>query len=194
MQLGEVILLGIALSMDAFAVSAVSAMTVKNIRQKEMLLLAAAFGVFQGLMPLGGYLAGHVCVGAAGYWSGQLANLLACALLCLVGGKMLTDSLLHPTEAIVCLTPQLVLLQAVATSIDALAVGVGLAAAGLNQPSAVGLNIWQAAAIIAACTFGLCLLAVQLGRFCGARLARHAGKAGMAGGLILIGIGLKMLV
>ena len=55
MQFGEVILLGIALSMDAFAVSAVSAMTVKNIRQKEMLLLAAAFGVFQGLMPLGGY-------------------------------------------------------------------------------------------------------------------------------------------
>ena len=184
MQLGEIILLGVALSMDAFAISAVSAMTIKNIQPRDMLLLAAAFGLFQGLMPLIGYFAGAI------FWSGHLANLLACALLCLVGGKMLTDSLLHPTEAIICLTPRLVLLQAIATSIDALAVGVSLTAAGLGQTLGAGLNIWQAAAIIAACTFSLCLLAVQLGRFCGRRLA---DKAGLAGGLILIGIGLKML-
>ncbi|MCX4265946.1 MAG: manganese efflux pump, partial [Firmicutes bacterium] len=85
MQLGEIILLGVALSMDAFAVSAVSAMTIKNIQPRDMLLLAAAFGLFQGLMPLIGYFAGTI------FWSGHLANLLACALLCLLGGKMLTD-------------------------------------------------------------------------------------------------------
>lgn len=180
MNLGEIILLGAALSMDAFAVSAASAMSVKNIRPSETLLLAGAFGFFQGLMPLAGYF---ICtLPSASYALGGWTNWLACALLALVGGKMLLDSLLHPAEAIVCLTPRLVLLQAVATSLDALAVGVGLGAAGLSAAGG-GLNIWQSAAVIAACTFVLCLLAVQLGRFCGARLA---DKAGAVGGIVLI--------
>lgn len=185
MNFGEIILLGAALSMDAFAVSAASAMTIQKIRPGETLLLAGAFGFFQGLMPLLGYC---LCAGCP---LGDWTNWLACALLCLVGGKMLLDSLLHPAEAIICLTPQLILLQAVATSIDALAVGVGLSAAGLGSTPG-SLNIWQSAAVIAACTFFLCLLAVQLGRFCSARLAGKAGLSGILGGIILIAIGLKI--
>ncbi len=189
MQLGETILLGAALAMDAFAVSAASAMTLKNIRPVDLLLLAGAFGFFQGLMPLIGYFAGNACA----VFTIHLASPLACLLLCLVGGKMLTDSLLHPAEPIICLTPQLILLQAVATSVDALAVGVSLAAAGVNLNPTAGLNIWQASLVIAACTFALCLLAGLLGRLCSARLAGQAGKAGVFGGLVLIAIGLKML-
>lgn len=186
MQLGESILLGVALAMDAFAVSAASAMTLKKIRPADLLLLAGAFGFFQGIMPLIGYFAGSACA----VFTIHLASPLACLLLCLVGGKMLADSLLHPAEAIICLTPRLVLLQAVATSIDALAVGVSLAAAGVNLAPTAGLNIWQAAGVIAACTFILCLLAGSVGRL----LAARSAKPGVIGGLILIGIGLKMLL
>ena len=157
--------------MDALAVSAVSGMT-QQPRLRQALLLAAAFGGFQGLMPLLGYYAGNWLAVAACLW----APWLGCGLLVAVGGKMLLDSLHGQTQAIIQLTLRLVLLQAVATSIDALG----------RCP-----NIWQAAGLIATCTFGLSLFGVALGRRLGARLA---GKAGVLGGLILIGIGLKMLI
>ena len=166
--------------MDALAVSAVSGMT-QQPRLRQALLLAAAFGGFQGLMPLLGYYAGNWLAVAACLWTPWLG----CGLLVAVGGKMLLDSLHCQTQAIIQLTLRLVLLQAVATSIDALAVGLGLAAVGRCP------NIWQAAGLIATCTFGLSLFGVALGRRLGARLA---GKAGVLGGLILIGIGLKMLI
>ncbi len=158
--------------MDALAVSAVSGMT-QQPRLRQALLLAAAFGGFQGLMPLLGYYAGNWLAVAACLW----APWLGCGLL--------LDSLHGQAQAIIQLTLRLVLLQAVATSIDALAVGLGLAAVGRCP------NIWQAAGLIASCTFGLSLFGVALGRRLGARLA---GKAGVLGGLILIGIGLKMLI
>lgn len=180
MSIGEILLLGVALSMDALAVSAVSGMTQPNMRLGQALLLAAAFGAFQGLMPLLGYYAGNRLAVAACLW----APWLGCGLLVAVGGKMLLDGLHGQTQGLVCLTLRLVLLQAVATSIDALAVGLGLAAAGRCP------NIWQTAGLIAACTFSLSLAGVALGARLGLRLA---DKAGVLGGLILIGIGLKML-
>lgn len=176
----EILLIGAALSMDAVAVSAVSGMSLPRLRRREALLLAAAFGGFQGLMPLLGYFAGAAAAPQMQSWADRLAFLL----LACVGGKMLLESLQGGAEALAVITPRLVLLQAVATSIDALAVGVSFAALG-------SVNIWQAALIIAACTFILSWLAVRLGRWCGSLLA---DKAGAAGGLVLIAIGLKMLL
>lgn len=179
MGFGEYLLLGAALSMDAFAVSAVSGMSIKNISRGDKLLLATAFGGFQGLMPLLGYFAGSLF---AAFMS-RFAPYIACLLLVGVGGKMIYDALRGEAEPLAAITPPLVLVQAVATSIDAMAVGVSLAAAGQ-------VNIWQAAAVIAATTFCLTLIAVELGRRAGALLAE---KAGVLGGVILLIIGLKML-
>lgn len=175
----EIFLIGLALSMDAFAVSAVSGMSIKNIRRGDIMLLACAFGGFQGLMPLIGYYTGNLFTG----FMSTFAPYIACLLLSLVGGKMIYDALSEEAEPLAAITPQLVLVQAVATSIDALAVGVSFAAAG-------SVNIWQAISIIACTTFLLTILAVNIGRRVGSLLAE---KAGLFGGIILIIIGLKML-
>lgn len=179
MNIGEILLIGIALSMDAFAVSAVSGMSIKHIRPKEVLLLAVSFGGFQGLMPLLGFYAGNLFGVFISLW----APYIACALLTAVGGKMIYDSLNDNAEALAAITLRLVLLQAIATSIDALAVGISFAAAG-------SINIWQAAGLIAATTFVLTIIAVKFGQKLGLMLAE---KAGILGGVILIIIGLKML-
>jgi putative Mn2+ efflux pump MntP len=175
----EILLIGVALSMDAFAVSAVSGMSIKNIRRSEILLLACAFGGFQGIMPLLGFYAGSIFTGVMSVW----APYIACLLLIFVGGKMIWDTMREEAEALTRITLKIVLVQAVATSIDALAVGVSFAAASYT-------NIWSAAGIIACTTFLLTIAAVQFGRVCGSLLAE---KAGIVGGIILIIIGLKQL-
>ncbi len=179
MSITEILLIGIALSMDAFAVSAVSGMSIKNITRRDILLLACAFGGFQGLMPLTGFYAGNLF----GVFMDTWAPYIACGLLLIVGGNMIWDTLKGDAEALSAITVKLVLIQAVATSIDALAVGVSMAAAG-------NVNIWQAAGLIAATTFCLTILAVKVGQRLGAALAE---KAGLLGGIILIIIGIKML-
>lgn len=180
MSLWELLLIGAALSMDAVAVSAVSGMALPRLRWSDVWLLAGSFGAFQGLMPLLGYFAGS----AAAAYVQTLAEPLAALLLALVGGKMLRDSLRGEAEALAAVSLPLVLLQALATSVDALAVGVGFAALG-------SVNIWQASALIAGCTGLLCTLALRLGRRCGAWLA---DKAGVAGGLVLLAIALRLLL
>lgn len=179
MTITEILLIGVALSMDAFAVSAVTGMSIKNITIKEILLLACAFGGFQGLMPLTGFFTGNLFSVFMNTW----AAYIACFLLVLVGGKMIWDTFKEEEDALTSITLKLVLIQAIATSIDALAVGVGMAAAG-------NVNIWQAAGLIAATTFCLTILAVKIGQVLGAALAE---KAGLLGGVILIVIGIKML-
>lgn len=179
MSITEILLIGVALSMDAFAVSAVSGMSIKNISARDILLLAVAFGGFQGLMPLTGFYAGSLFAAFMNTW----APYIACVLLSVVGGKMIYDTIKGEADALSSITVKLVLIQAVATSIDALAVGVGMAAAG-------NVNIWQAAGLIAATTFCLTIAAVKIGQILGAALAE---KAGFLGGVILIIIGIKML-
>lgn len=179
MTITEILLIGVALSMDAFAVSAVTGMSIKNINLRQILLLACAFGGFQGIMPLTGYFTGNLFTAFMNTW----APYIACALLVMVGGNMIRETFAGDEEAISAITLKLVLIQAVATSIDALAVGVGMAAAG-------NVNIWQAAGLIAATTFTLTIVAVKVGQLLGAALAE---KAGLLGGVILIVIGIKML-
>ena len=179
----EILILGFGLSMDAMAVSVAAGM---NARPEEKRALAwrlgAAFGFFQALMPLLGWLAG---VGLRDFIT-NVDHWIAFALLSLVGGKMLHEAFrreegekpsLHPGEN------KGLLLLAVATSIDALAVGLGLAF--LDVP------IVFPALLIGCITFTLSWGATLVGHRCG----RHLGnRVELAGGVILILIGIKILV
>lgn len=180
MSFWEILLIGVALSMDAVAVAAASAMNNPHIHRREALMLACAFGGFQGLMPLLGYYTGT----AFNVFMSTWAPFIACLLLVIVGGKMIWDTISGDAEALAAFTLPVILLEAIATSIDAMAVGVSLAAGA-------GVSIIPAASLIAVTTFVLTLLAVWLSRLCGDLLAN---KAGILGGVILIIIGIKMLL
>lgn len=189
MSILEILLIGIGLSMDACAVSATNGMCNtgtggitgrRSLRRRDVLLMALLFGLFQGLMPLIGYYAGSV-------FSAQIATIdhwIALVLLVLIGGKMLYDGLHHDSACPVKpLSIKLLLLQAFATSIDALAVGVSFAA--------MNVNIYLAVSLIAATTFLLCPCAVLLGKKIGDKLN---SKAEVFGGLVLVFIGLKIFI
>lgn len=181
MTLLELILIGIGLSMDAFAVSITNGLSCKSLRRSQMLADAVCFGVFQGLMPtlgffLGKAFAAYIC--AFDHW-------IALILLGYIGGKMIFDALRPDEESgSYTLTPKLLLTQGIATSIDALAVGVSFAA----LPN---VNIVYAALLICFETFAFSLVGIVFGKKVGARLG---DRAQFVGGLILIGIGLKIFI
>lgn len=176
----ELILIGIGLSMDAVCVSISNGMCMKGSKLKHALADAGAFGIFQGLMPTIGFFAGSLFIGIFSKYS----DYLVFAIFAVLGGKMIWDAL-HEEEEEVCkrMTFQLLLVQAVATSIDALAVGVSF--------SAMNMNIFYSASIIAVTTFVLAFAAFFLGKKVGTMLNK---KAGIFGGLLLLGIAVKVLV
>ena len=176
------VMLAVGLAMDAFAVSITDGLCYENFHRKEALITSGAFGLFQGIMPLIGYFAGSVFAGymaAVDHW-------IALILLGFIGGKMLWDALKKEEEIVPVarkLTFKLLLVQAIATSIDALAVGVSFAA--------MNVNIFIAVSIIAAITFACSMIAVLIGKKCGDFLNQ---KAELFGGCILILIGLKIFL
>lgn len=181
----ELVLIGVSLSMDAFAVSVCRGLSMKNgIRVSHMLIIAAFFGGFQAIMPAIGYLLGkqfEVYITPVDHW-------IAFVLLGILGGKMIVDVIRAQGEescADCCdrLDVKQLLVMAVATSIDALAVGIPF-------PS-LGVNIWQAMVLIGTVTFGLCILGVAIGNRFG---ARFKDKATLAGGIALILVGTKILL
>lgn len=178
----EIILIGIGLAMDAVAVSLSNGMKYRNMEKKHILGIPLIFGIFQGVMPLIGYFAGSVFskkFAAMDHW-------IAFVLLAFIGGKMLKEAF-ETKEVEVCdeceLTLKELLIQGIATSIDALAVGVSFVI--------LGTNIFYASSIIAVITFVLCIIAVKLGSCCQSFLGK---KAELLGGFILIGIGIKILL
>ncbi|HPE35707.1 MAG TPA: manganese efflux pump MntP family protein [Spirochaetales bacterium] len=181
------IVAGVALAMDAFAVSVSAGICIADLRFRHAARTAFTFGLFQFLMPLAGYALGSTFSDVIRAWD----HWVAFGLLAFVGGKMIVESF-EIKDAAVCtedelrrknvLDPKTLLVLAVATSIDALAVGVGY--------SMIGAPIWAAAGIIGVVTFGLCLLGCEFGKRLGARFERGAE---IAGGVVLIGIGLKIL-
>ncbi len=180
----ELLLIAIGLSMDAFAVSVTNGLCYKNVRLKWTLGTGLCFGLFQGAMPTIGYFLGSTF---ADYIS-RFDHYIALILLAFIGGKMLFDGIKSRNESVektdMEMSLGLLMVQGVATSIDALAVGVSFA----MLPD---VNIVIAAGFIALTTFILSIAAVFIGKKFGNILNN---KAQIIGGLILIAIGAKIFI
>ena len=183
MSYWEIFVIGVGLSMDAFAVSVCKGLSVKKIKPKHCLIAGGYFGGFQALMPVIGFFLGTLFakqIEAFDHW-------IACALLVLIGGNMLKEAF---SKCDCCenqdadLSVKTMFVMAVATSIDALAVGISLAMAG-------NVNIWVAMALIGVVTFAMCAAGVKIGNIFG---SRYEKKAEAAGGIILILLGIKILL
>ena len=196
----EVLLMSVALAMDACAVSMTNGMTAKKWRTSNVFMIALFFGVFQGAMPLIGYYITDLLAGGLREFFEMASSIIACILLSFLGGKMIFDAIKEMRGGDDCgcedgcigerLNYGKLTLQAIATSIDALAVGVTLRMAQMNE-GGLALGIFGSVGVIGAMTFVLCVGAVYLGRAIGNKLA---DKAGLAGGIVLVGIGIKLLI
>ena len=169
-------LLACGLAMDAFAVSLSNGLCYHNFRRSQAALSAVTFGIFQAIMPVIGYFAGRFfseAISSVDHW-------IAFILLGLIGGHMLLEAIREIRHPEACtekrpFTLRILLVQAVATSIDALA----------------DTNIAAAAAIIGIITCALCVIGAAIGQKCGAFLGQWAK---LLGGVILLGIGFKILI
>ena len=180
--------LALGLSMDAFAVSISNSMCFSGLRRNEAALTSLSFGVFQGLMPVAGYFAGRAfadVVSAFDHW-------IAFILLGFIGGKMLWEAA-HPKEETVSnpLDNRLLFILAIATSIDALAVGVTFASMGMTLFGTLTGALIPASALIGVITFAISSAGVCLGHKSG---DLFGSKAEIVGGIVLIGIGTKILI
>lgn len=184
MGLGELLLLALGVSMDAFAVSICKGLAMKKAGVKEGLTCGLWFGGFQALMPTIGFFLGTLfaeAIEAVDHW-------VAFVLLGIIGFNMLKEAFEKDCDC--CeehnadLSVKTMFIMAVATSIDALAVGISLAMAG-------NVNIWMAAALIGLFTCGMSAVGVKIGNVFGSRFEK---KAQMAGGIILIALGTKILL
>lgn len=184
-------MIGVSLSMDAFAVSICDGMCYGDVNKKKGAAISATFGVFQAAMPLIGFFLGSLFmnyIDAYDHW-------VAFGLLAIIGGKMVFDAVkeLRGGEeelAIKKFSYTEVLVQGVATSIDALAVGLSLnAMAGINN-----YNVWWLVAIIGLTTVTISAIGIVIGYRVGKLFKNKASVAEIIGGLVLIGIGIKLLI
>ena len=176
----ELFILAVGLSMDAFAVSICKGLSIRALMPRHAVIVGLWFGAFQALMPLIGWLLGASFadkIAAVDHW-------IAFVLLSIIGGNMIKEALGKDEED--CdpsLAPMTMLLLAVATSIDALAVGVTFAF--------LRVDILPAIALIGACTFIISAAGVKVGNVFG---TRYKSKAELFGGVVLVLIGLKILL
>ena len=185
MGLGELLLLALGVSMDAFAVSICKGLAMPRATLKEGMICGVWFGGFQAMMPLIGFFLGTLfaeAIQAVDHW-------VAFVLLGIIGLNMLKEALEKPECDCCCengadLSVKTMFIMAVATSIDALAVGISLAMAG-------NVNIFAAVALIGAFTCGMSAMGVKIGNVFGSRFEK---KAQLAGGVILIVLGTKILL
>lgn len=184
MGIGEQLLLALGVSMDAFAVSVCKGLCVKKATIKESAICGAWFGGFQALMPLLGFFLGTLFAAAIQ----KVDHWVAFGLLSVIGISMLKEA--FEKEEVVCdvnstdFSFKTMFVMAVATSIDALAVGVTLAMTD-------NVNIYLAVLLIGAFTFLMSALGVKIGNVFGSRFEK---KAQFAGGAILILLGVKILL
>ena len=180
----EIFMIGVGLSMDAFAASICKGLNMRRLNIKNMLIIGLFFGGFQALMPAAGWLLGkqfESYITSVDHW-------VAFALLVFIGGKMIYDVFTKKNED-ECgektnrLDMKEVLTLAVATSIDALAVGISFAF--------LQVDILKAVSVIGVTTFVLSVIGVAVGNVFG---SKYEKKATLAGGIILILIGLKILL
>lgn len=187
MNVAEIVLLGAALSADAFAVTVSDACTYTHDCRRRLFLMPVFFGFFQALMPILGHVLGTIAASIIETYSG----IVTLVILGIIGGNMLIEGIRSirtedPSDCDCCgtglayLTIGTLVLQAIATAIDAFAVGVSL--------RAEGVAIVPASALIGCITFGFCIVALFIGKRLGTLLG---DRAEVAGGAVLILIGLK---
>ena len=179
MGIVELLFLAVGLAMDAFAVSVCKGLSAKEYRLRHSLTAGAYFGGFQALMPLLGWLLGsqfESVIKSVDHW-------IAFGLLGLIGANMVREAFGKAEEVNASFSPKAMLPLAVATSIDALAVGITFAF--------LDVNIWLAVALIGGVTFAISAAGVKVGNVFG---ARFQSKAELAGGIILILLGVKILI
>ena len=179
MGIWEIFLLAVGLSMDAFAVSVCKGLSVQRLKPRHGAICGAYFGGFQALMPLIGWLLGR-------QFESLIKNIdhwIAFVLLVLIGANMVRESFGKDEEVNDSFSFKTMLPLAVATSIDALAVGVTFVF--------LDVNIWIAIALIGVTTFTLSAVGVKIGNVFG---AKYKSKAELAGGIILIALGIKILI
>ena len=176
----ELFMIAVGLSMDAFAVSICKGLSLGRIKLKHMCIAGIWFGAFQALMPSIGYFFGSFFtdfVTAYAHW-------VAFVLLAFIGGNMIKESFEKDEEEMnACMDAKCMFILAVATSIDALAVGVSFAF--------LKVDIVAAVLFIGSITFVISALGVKIGSLFG---TKYKAKAELVGGLVLIVIGLKILL
>jgi len=181
MSLPALFLIAVGLAMDAFAVSVAEGIALQKVTGGHTARVALHFGFFQALMPVVGWLAGtslRAFVGTFDHW-------VAFGLLVLIGGKMIADTFIgfETGEPRPPSRGARLLMLSVATSIDALAVGVSLAM--------LRVNVWGPALVIGVVTGVLCAVGIRLGDRVGSHLER---RAELAGGIVLCLIGVRILL
>ena len=179
------ILLGVGLAMDAFSVSLANGLNDPCMKNRKITLVSGTFAFFQMLMPLTGWFLVHSFLG----WFTAFEKFIpyvALALLAFIGGKMIKEGLGGEEDETVCrsLSFGLLIVQGIATSIDALSVGFTIASYGVFEA-------FVSSFIIGAVTFFICFSGVVIGKKFGNHLA---GKASIFGGIILIIIGLEIFI
>ena len=182
MNLLELLLIAVGLSMDAFSVSVCKGLTTRKFSLRIALTCGLWFGFFQALMPVVGYFLGEQFEGFVDAY----AHWIAFGLLILIGANMIREAVWgekEEDESSNSLDFKTMLLLAVATSLDALAVGVSFAC--------IQVNIWLAVIIIGVTTFIFSVLGVKIGNVFG---SKYEKSAGIFGGIILILIGLKIFL
>ncbi len=179
-------LLGVGLAMDAFSVSMANGLSEPNMRKSRMSLIAGTFGFYQFLMPMIGWLCVHTVLQYFQFFQ-RFIPWIALLLLSYIGGKMLREGIREQGDDETKSLPisfGTLMVQGVATSIDALSVGFTIS--DYNFSAALTASL-----VIAAVTFVLCIFGLLIGRRFGTKLA---GKASIIGGVILIAIGLEIFL
>ena len=180
MGTGEILILAVGLAMDAFAVSICKGLSIGRTSLRDSLRVGLWFGGFQALMPVAGYFLGVYfkdMIVAVDHW-------IAFGLLALIGANMIREAFSRGDAKVDCsLSFKNMLISALATSIDALAIGITLAF--------LYVNIWFAAALIGVITFILSGIGVKAGSVFG---EKYKSKAELSGGIILILLGVKILL
>lgn len=184
MSILEAVLLAVSLSMDAFAVALCKGLAIKKINFKKCLIVGVWFGSFQAIMPLTGFLLGSTFaekITAFSHW-------IAFILLAVIGANMIKESFERDEKPLDdSLGIKTMLIMAIATSIDALAAGVGMAFTEFNPPWFVYLTF----VLIGIITMSLSAIGVKIGNIFG---TKFKSKAELAGGVVLIILGLKTLL
>ncbi len=178
------ILFGLGLAMDAFSVSLANGVADPGMHRRRQCMIAGVFAFFQAAMPLFGWLFVHTVINFFS-WVSRLLPWISLVLLSVIGGKMIFEALRgeeKEEDAKAGVGLAALMLQGIATSIDALSVGFTIADYSF-------LPALLEAVIIAVVTFGICMLGIYIGRHFG---SRFAGKAEVFGGILLILIGLEI--